>query len=297
MPGRKASPKHGATALRKRTAKVRNRSDHALELIDLVVEAAKSRELPAFLDAFAGRAGEMLEAEWGALGEIRGNKVELHCLETSRRHLTEYQDLLMENVMSRRAGLEVLPGKRQSTYVAFYPIYASDGELMGTLCLLRETAEFSAPEEKLLAALGSHATLVMEKVRRFSQLERSKKQWVEDIDAISDYILVHDQGWRIVRTNRSLATHLGIPPVALVGEPMSSLKHVAETGSALPCPLCRNTNQSREEYIATGEGRTYLVSTSRTQGATEEEGRTIHVLKDITDRREAERRSVISFRT
>jgi PAS domain S-box-containing protein len=290
MPGRKASPKHGATALRKRTAKVRNRSDHALELIDLVVEAAKSRELPAFLDAFAGRAGEMLEAEWGALGEIRGNKVELHCLETSRRHLTEYQDLLMENVMSRRTGLEVLPGKRQSTYVAFYPIYASDGELMGTLCLLRETAEFSAPEEKLLAALGSHATLVMEKVRRFSQLERSKKQWVEDIDAISDYILVHDQGWRIVRTNRSLATHLGIPPVALVGEPMSSLKHVAETGSALPCPLCRNTNQSREEYIATGEGRTYLVSTSRTQGATEEEGRTIHVLKDITDRREAERR-------
>jgi len=214
----------------------------------------------------------------------------LHCLETSRRHLTEYQDLLMENVMSRRTGLEVLPGKRQSTYVAFYPIYASDGELMGTLCLLRETAEFSAPEEKLLAALGSHATLVMEKVRRFSQLERSKKQWVEDIDAISDYILVHDQGWRIVRTNRSLATHLGIPPVALVGEPMSSLKHVAETGSALPCPLCRNTNQSREEYIATGEGRTYLVSTSRTQGATEEEGRTIHVLKDITDRREAERR-------
>ena len=290
MPGRKASPKHGATALRKRTAKVRNRSDHALELIDLVVEAAKSRELPAFLDAFAGRAGEMLEAEWGVLGEIRGNKVELHCLETSRRHLTEYQDLLMENVMSRRTGLEVLPGKRQSTYVAFYPIYASDGELMGTLCLLRETAEFSAPEEKLLAALGSHATLVMEKVRRFSQLERSKKQWVEDIDAISDYILVHDQGWRIVRTNRSLATHLGIPPVALVGEPMSSLKHVAETGSALPCPLCRNTNQSREEYIATGEGRTYLVSTSRTQGATEEEGRTIHVLKDITDRREAERR-------
>jgi two-component system, NtrC family, sensor kinase len=195
-------------------------------------------------------------------------------------------------VIRRRAGLEieVLAGKRRSTYFAFYPIYASDGELMGTLGLLRGTAEFSAPEEKLLAALGSHATLVMEKVRRFSQLERSKKQWVEDIDAISDYIVVHDQGWKIVRTNRSLATHLATPPVALVGEPMSSLKHVAETGSALPCPFCRNTNQSREEYIATGDGRTYLVSTSRTQGATEEEGRTIHVLKDITDRREAERR-------
>ena len=272
------------------TVRGHERSDHALELIDLVVEAAKSRELPAFLAAFAGRAAEMLEADWGVLGEIRGNKVELHGPERSRPHLAQYHALLMENVIRRRAGLEVLAGKGRSTYLAFYPIYASDGELMGTLVLLRDIAEFSASQEKLLAALGSHATLVMEKVRRFSQLERSKKQWVEDIDAISDYIVVHDQVWKIVRTNRSLATHLGIPPVALVGEPMSSLKHVAETGSALPCPFCRNTNQSREEYIATGEGRTYLVSTSRTQGATEEEGRTIHVLKDITDRREAERR-------
>ena len=130
----------------------------------------------------------------------------------------------------------------------------------------------------------------MEKVRRFSQLERSKKQWVEDIDAISDYIVVHDQAWNIVRTNRSLASHIGIPPVALVGEAMRSLRHIAETGSALPCPFCQNTHELREEYIATGEGRTFLVSTSRTRGATEEEGRTIHVLKDISDRREAERR-------
>ena len=36
--------------------------------------------------------------------------------------------------------------------------------------------------------------------------------------------------------------------------------------------------------------RTYLVSTSRIHAGEGEEGRTIHVLKDITDRREAERR-------
>ena len=36
--------------------------------------------------------------------------------------------------------------------------------------------------------------------------------------------------------------------------------------------------------------RTYLVSTSRVHGADSEGMQTIHVLKDITDRREAERR-------
>src|SRR3974377_1323453 len=158
MRGRKLIPKHGATARRNRSTKGRGRTDHALELIDLVVEAAKSRELPAFLVAFAGRAAEMLEAQWGVLGEIRGNKVKLHLPQTSRRHLAELQDLLVENVMRRRAGLEILPGNRRSAHLAFYPIYASDGELMGTLCLRRDRAEFSASEEKLLAALGSAGT-------------------------------------------------------------------------------------------------------------------------------------------
>jgi len=190
----------------------------------------------------------------------------------------------------KRPAIEVSPWEGRSSFCVFYPIYASDHELMGTLCLRRGLAEMSVEDERLLAALSSYAALVMEKVRRFSQLERSKKQWVEDIDAISDYIVVHDQAWNIVRTNRSLASHLGIPPVALVGEAMRSLRHVAETGGALPCPFCQDTFVPREEYIATGQGRTFLVSTSRTRGALEEDGRTIHVLKDISDRREAERR-------
>ncbi len=258
--------------------------------MELVTEAANSRELPVFLAGFAARAAEMLKANWGGVGEIVGSKVHIYARGMSLPSPEVDRLWLEDNLKQKRSGLEVLPLAKTGAFCCFYPIYASDGELMGTLCLRRSKPNLSAAEEKLLAALGSHAALSMEKVRRFSQLERSKKQWVEDIDAISDYIAVHDQGWRIVRTNRSLATHLGIPPAALVGEPMSGLRHIAETGSALPCPFCRNTQQPREEYIASSGARTFLVSTSRTKGVSEEETRTIHVLKDITDTREAERR-------
>jgi PAS domain S-box-containing protein len=161
---------------------------------------------------------------------------------------------------------------------------------LGTLCLLRRQASFTEEEKRVLQALASHAALSLENFRRFSQLERSKRQWVEDIDAISDYIVVHNRGWKIVRTNRSLASHLGVSPVALVGEAMSSLREIAETGSDLPCPFCRDTQQAREEYVAASSDRIFLVSTSRTPGLTDDDIRTIHVLKDITDRREAERR-------
>jgi PAS domain S-box-containing protein len=258
--------------------------------MNLAVEAAHCRQLPTFLVDFVRRAAELLRADWGGLGEILKNRVELHQPDLSFPADSAERGWIEENILRRRPGLEVLPSPRQKLSCAFYPIYASDHELMGTLCLMRPESKFSQNEERLLDALASHAALVMEKVRRFSQLERSKKQWVEDIDAISDYIVVHDASWRIVRTNRSLAAHLGISPAALVGESINSLRRIAETGSALPCPFCRNTNQEREEYVATTDGRTFLVSTSRRPGLTDEDGRTIHVLKDITDRQEAERR-------
>jgi len=290
MRGRKTTTSRRSSAVRGRTHSGQVASDYAQELMNLAVAAANSRELPAFLAGFASRAAEMLDAQWVGVGEIIGSRVELYSPVQEFPASPAVWDWLLLNIPCKRDSLEVVTVPAGAGHCAFFPIYASDGELMGTLCLLRAEPKFSAAQERLLTALASHAALSMEKVRRFSQLERSKKQWVEDIDAISDYIVVHDQSWKIVRTNRTLATHLGRPPAALVGEPMANLRNIAETGSALPCPFCKNTKQAREEYIATAEGRTFLVSTSRTPGAVEEETRTIHVLKDITDRREAERR-------
>jgi PAS domain-containing protein len=95
---------------------------------------------------------------------------------------------------------------------------------------LSRAARVFKRETKLLRALANHAALSLESFLRFSQLERSKRQWVQDIDAISDYIVVHDRSWKIVRTNRSLADYLGRPPVELVGEPSavcgSSLREI-----------------------------------------------------------------------
>jgi PAS domain S-box-containing protein len=290
MRDRKSLSKRTLSQKRNRPAASNASLDISQEFMNLAVEAARCRELPTFLAGLASRASEMLKADWGVLGEIHGHKVELHSDKTNVPASESERGWIATKVKLNRPAIEILPRLDSRSFCVFYPIYASDHELMGTLCLARPNALISTEEQRLLATLASYAALVMEKVRRFSQLERSKKQWVEDIDAISDYIVVHDQSWNIVRTNRSLASHLGIPPAALVGAAMHSLRHIAETGSALPCPFCQNTHAAREEYIATGDGRTFIVSTSRTRGATEEEGRTIHVLKDISDRREAERR-------
>lgn len=274
---------------------------HAEELMELAVDAAQSRHLPEFLARFAERSARMVHAYWGGVAVFRGRETDLYSApETSKVTIQNNTTWLISHAREKHSDVEsqVLSpevaasfgGSEVPAAAVFVPIAASDNEPLATLCLLSNQKTLDADEKRLLRALASHAALSLENFRRFSQLERSKRQWVEDIDAISDYIVVHDRAWKIVRTNRSLASHLGVPPVALVGEAMSSLRQIAETGSELPCPFCRDTEQTREEYVAASSERIFLVSTSRTPGVAEDDTRTIHVLKDITDRREAERR-------
>src|SRR5438270_7097717 len=283
------------------SASPRALSDRAEELMELAVDAAQSRHLPEFLERFAQRAAGMLGAEWCGVMVFRGRETDLYQTVPGEMRLeAAHQTALIR--LGREARGEILvrsmaeePGifgnpARANASAVFVPIVASDQESLGSLCFLRNGEKLQAAERKLLHALASHAALSLENFRRFSQLERSKRQWVEDIDAISDYIVVHDRAWKIVRTNRSLASHLGVSPVALVGEPMSSLRQIAQTGSDLPCPFCRDMQRPKEEYVAASAERVFLVSTSRTPGLSDDDTRTIHVLMDITDRREAERR-------
>src|ERR1700694_3403229 len=276
-------------------------SKQAEELMELAVEAAQSRHLPDFLKRFAQRAARMLNAIWGSVAVHRGRETELYsATDGGGSPLPARGDWLIACARESRRDVETraipqdiassFQGAAEPVAVVFVRIAASDNERLGTLCLFRKRKSLDANEKRLLHALASHAALSLENFRRFSQLERSKRQWVEDIDAISDYIVVHDRAWNIVRTNRSLASHLGVPPVALVGEAMSSLRQIAKTESDLPCPFCRDTQRSKEEYVAASAERIFLVSTSRTPGVSDDDTRTIHVLKDITDRREAERR-------
>ena len=276
-------------------------SRHAKELMELAVEAAQSRDLPDFLEQFALRSTRMLDAVWGAVAVYRGRETNLYPARGSDGCAGQAaKDWLISCARESRSRVEIrampkdiaasLQFPTGPTAVVVVRIQAGDEERLGTLFLCREQKSLGAEEKRLLQALASHAALSLENFRRFSQLERSKRQWVEDIDAISDYIVVHDRSWKIVRTNRSLASHLGVPPAALVGEAMSGLRQIAEAGSDLPCPFCRDPQRSKEEYVAASPERIFLVSTSRTPGLTDDDTRTIHVLKDITDRREAERR-------
>ena len=167
---------------------------------------------------------------------------------------------------------------------------APDGQLAGLLCLSGRAQPLSAEDRDLLQAIASHAAMALENARLFTRMEQANRHWSEIFDAITDYIVVHDETDKVLRVNSSLAGLIGVAPQELIGVNMRALLALTNEGALYACPFCRSISVDGDEFVHPALDRTYLVSTSRIHGASGENLQTIHVLKDITDRREAERR-------
>ena len=164
------------------------------------------------------------------------------------------------------------------------------GELAGMLCLAGRSSPLAQEDRVFLEAMASHAAMALENARLFTAVEQANQHWLEIFDAITDFIVAHDETDKVLRVNRSLATMIGVPPSELIGVNMRALMALTGDVASYSCPFCRSMANDSDEFVHPVFDHTYLVSTSRVQGASSEGVQTIHVLKDITDRREAERR-------
>ena len=169
-------------------------------------------------------------------------------------------------------------------------LQTASGELAGLLCLSGRAAPLKQEDRVLIEAIASHAARALENSRLFTRVEQSNRHWVEIFDAITDFIVVHDQNDKVLRVNRSLAAMIGVPPAELIGVNMRALMALTSDSASYSCPFCRSLSDDAQEVARPVFDGTYLVSTSRVHGATGEAMQTIHVLKDISDRNEAERR-------
>jgi two-component system NtrC family sensor kinase len=178
----------------------------------------------------------------------------------------------------------------------------SSGELLGVLCLADHGAAPVADDQQLLRAIAGHASIALENGYLFTRAQQASRHWLDVFDAISDYIVVHDEQHNILRVNRSLADMVGLPADQLIGVNMRALDALSTAAPPHCCPFCR-TGDGLDEYFHPGLDRAFLISTSRIrpekvgplstgfdEAGTGGESQIVHVLKDITDRRDAERR-------
>src|SRR5271155_2182835 len=294
----------------RRTREVAPRLDGSFESL-LAQFSATTLELnpslgtPEFSQRLAVRASEMLGARAAVLALRHENNWEIAALEGPAQRWDPMTQHRLATVLAERAdapGAELSEGPAGILLgrglaetlgwgqVVIARLSGGENEVLGMLCLIDLARPLSDIERQILEALAGHAAVALENIRLFSRVEQSRKQWVEDFDAISDFIIVHDANNRVLRMNRALADVLGHKPAELVGKEMSALPILAAASKDGRCMFCRNPKEFHEEFVHESEDRTFLVSSSRIQDARPKDLRTIHVMKDITDRRVAERR-------
>jgi two-component system NtrC family sensor kinase len=276
-------------------------------LMGLALELNSLLRLPEFAQGFVSRAAAMMGAGAGALAVKQESGLETVVLQSApgainresaqlRRFshgLTDALSRYSQGIVSAPAG-ELLGNDLASALgwsdCILVRLLEASGELVGVLCLANRGQAMSREDEQLLQAIASPASVALENARLFTRMDRANRHWVEIFDAITDFIVVHDGADNIMRVNRSLADFIGVPPSELIGVNMCALLAMDDTAPLRACPFCRGAGEDADEYVHPVLGSTYLVSTSRVHGASSEGLQTIHVLKDITDRREAERR-------
>jgi two-component system NtrC family sensor kinase len=276
-------------------------------LAGLALELASLLRLPEFANRFLSRVADMMGASSAALAISQDLGLETVVLtrgadqvNRDRSYLAGF-DRALGAALSRHAEV-IVSGPAEDllgagwaeqlgwTECALVRLLGPSGELMGVLCLADRLKVSAETDQQLLEAVAGHAAVALENARLFSRMDQANRHWIEIFDAISDFIVAHDSAGKVLRVNRSLADFIGVQPSELIGLNMSALLVTGNDAASGFCPYCRSTGDGTDEYVHPILERTFLVSSSRVHGSASEVLQTIHVLKDITDRREAERR-------
>jgi PAS domain S-box-containing protein len=285
-----------------------HRLEHQQQRSEALVRSAwewnRLLHLPDLAQRFVVDAAQLMGAQAALLAVSEGGNWEVLALDPTWERKQSFSPARFAAAIPRlveghreaiiKCTLEELLGNEPDTAVesptgSLVRLLAADGEVMGVVCLLRQKP-LERAEEQLLEAIAAHASIAFENARLFTRTDGANRHWVEIFDAITDFIVAHDEADNVLRVNRSLADFIGVEPKQLMGVKTYALFALATGFTPRACPFCRPISEDTPDQILALLDRTYLVSTSRVEAAGRGGLETIHVLKDISDRREAERR-------
>ena len=153
---------------------------------------------------------------------------------------------------------------------------------------------FHSDELSYLVNIANLLGMTLQNVQLFEQVTTVQQQWEYTFDSIGDPILVHDRQGRILRSNQRFGHLLARESSALVGRSVTEVLSVKKA-AYLNCPYCEGAAGEGDDPDPWLPGY-FLASNSTFADPSGRVLGTVHVLKDITDRKRAEEkyRSLVS---
>jgi len=126
---------------------------------------------------------------------------------------------------------------------------------------------------------------------REHKLKLAKEEWERTFDSVPDLIALIDREHHILRVNRAMAACIGIPPEQATGKRCYEVMHNSST-PPLHCPhamLLLDGREHTEEIHEDNLGGDFLVTTSPLHDADGNLIGSVHIARDVTERRKIER--------
>src|SRR5208283_3524893 len=163
--------------------------------------------------------------------------------------------------------------------------------VLGSVREIKLTAE----ELDFLETCGRQLGIAVENFRLLEQVLRSQRQWRNTFDSVHDIILAHDAEFRIIKANQILLEQLEQSSADVIGSTCESvLPH--GLGEWTGCPYCARGGEEITEGADPCFGGFSLVSTSSYSEQCSKQKGSIHIVRDITERRSA-KESIVSCST
>ncbi|SRR5579871_1463732 len=145
-----------------------------------------------------------------------------------------------------------------------------------------------APDDIEFLITSAHQLgLAVENLRLVEQILRSHRQWSNTFDSIQDMVLVHDADFRVMKANHALLARLEMSPADVMGKLCEEILPHGH-GNWSQCPYCQKEADGLHEGPDAAFGGQAMVSTSTYSEQGSKQRGTIHVVRDLADRHEAE---------
>jgi PAS domain S-box-containing protein len=214
----------------------------------------------------------------------RHRRISFHCDWVQKILKEEYRVARFENEKDLRLRRNM--AEAGITQLATVPLCGKEGPV-GLLNIGAVPGKrFQEDELEYLVNVGNFLGTTIENVNLFEQIKSVQQQWVYTFDSIGDPILVHDEEGRVLRTNLRLADLLGRTTQAMFGRTIGELFKAREEAFTI-CPYCEGISGEGDAADPWLQGY-FLASNSQFTDPAGRKLGTVHVLKDITERKKAE---------
>jgi PAS domain S-box-containing protein len=148
-------------------------------------------------------------------------------------------------------------------------------------------------EVRMVASRVDEVTAIVRDVTTRKRLEKvltnAKKQWEATFDAIADWVCIVNKDHRIIRSNKSADRFSGYPVREIIGKRCYEIVH-GTNGPIPDCPVIKafESRQREEVEFQNSDGRWLQVSVDPLECGDNAGGLFVHVVKDITQRKQLE---------